>query len=753
MALTVAQKNELATRLVNAQQTGNYGSFNDLVKQLRLTQADLLSNFPAINQAGIDEQITRGAVVPKTAPAAVNYTTGQVAQAIRDSLNAGFTVQQARMGAMTNFGLSSEDFDKALSEVEQGRTTFTDERVAQAIRDSIAQGFTLEQAREGASKNFGVGADQFNRAARLVGDRPDTYRGSAPTFQFPGLLGGREDMPTGAQRFLAQRPGSLLFDVPKVQGGEFTFTPGAFDYEAIRNQQAGAGQVDQMQIEQGQIQPGTAEYIRLTTPTEKQPEAVRVTAPIEKRAEAVTPQRGYSDQQVAQALRESMAQGFSLEQSLQGASQKYGITQDQLNRAVALNQGRNAMPSEEELPVAQETPTAQTTVQAFSTLPSEQRQQVSDYLSAVVPIVAERSLEGGTGWNDLTMLSRQYRVTADELLGFMSPEQKAQFQERFSYQLPNNTRLFNPQTAGITGETGEFTVPQAGYLQQAASLLGTASPEARTSLRQMLYSGATIGDMGGSPILPAQTEAFGTPWWLSQPTTAQAVAALASGNPQEYYRQQAIARAQAPLSETFGDAATRTSFGNIGGYDVTASVDKTPYIEDVNLYGDRAISRLRDMYGMSDAQISGLLNLIPQEVFTQSTGPGRMEVVYPGELGTFMREQAALTAPAAPSVEAAVREGLLAPAIEQPIIETPVSTPVTPVSPVVEAAQSNLLANPTQYSDAQIAQAIIDSLGQGFNMDQIRMGAFNNFGVTPEQFTSASALLPGMGYTIGQGFQ
>ena len=105
MALTTAQKNELANRLVGAQQSGNYGSFNDLVKQLRLTQKDLLDNFPAINQAGINEQISRGAVVPTTAPAATNYTQSQLATAIRDSLAAGYTVQQARMGAMNNFGV------------------------------------------------------------------------------------------------------------------------------------------------------------------------------------------------------------------------------------------------------------------------------------------------------------------------------------------------------------------------------------------------------------------------------------------------------------------------------------------------------------------------------------------------------------------------------------------------------------------------------------------------------------------------
>jgi hypothetical protein len=41
----------------------------------------------------------------------------------------------------------------------------------------------------------------------------------------------------------------------------------------------------------------------------------------------------YSDAQVAQAIAESMAQGFSLEQSVQGATQNYGVPPEQANRA------------------------------------------------------------------------------------------------------------------------------------------------------------------------------------------------------------------------------------------------------------------------------------------------------------------------------------------------------------------------------------------------------------------------------------
>lgn len=338
MELTVAQKNELATRLVEAQQSDDYGSFNDLVRQLRLTQKDLLDNFPAINQAGIDEQISLGAVVPTTAPPAVTYTTQQVTKAIQDAISAGFTVQQAKMGAMTNFGLSENDFNKALDQVQNApSTTFSDARVAQAIRDSLAQGFTLDQARQGALNNYGVGQSQFDRAMQLVDRSSMQFRGSAPTYQFPGLLADREQMPTGAQRFISGTPGSLLYDVPRVQNAEVAFRPGAFDYDAIRNQQAGV--VDQ--IEGGNMPSTTVTPSSVRTVTTP---SAPVTAPVVK--PPVTSPTTYTDARVAQALRESMAQGFSLPDSIAGAMRVYGVPSEQAYRAadvVALEQNNQGL--------------------------------------------------------------------------------------------------------------------------------------------------------------------------------------------------------------------------------------------------------------------------------------------------------------------------------------------------------------------------------------------------------------------------
>lgn len=70
----------------------------------------------------------------------------------------------------------------------------------------------------------------------------------------------------------------------------------------------------------------------------------------------------YSDERVAQALRESMAQGFTLEQSLQGAQQKYQISPEQLTRAQTLMPGGlpSTQPPATETTTTQPTPPAQT---------------------------------------------------------------------------------------------------------------------------------------------------------------------------------------------------------------------------------------------------------------------------------------------------------------------------------------------------------------------------------------------------------
>jgi hypothetical protein len=73
----------------------------------------------------------------------------------------------------------------------------------------------------------------------------------------------------------------------------------------------------------------------LRAPTSGQTMSTLPTTPTQQTA-LTAKKTTYSDAQVAQALRESMGQGFSLEQSKWGAINKYSVPEDQVARAVAM---------------------------------------------------------------------------------------------------------------------------------------------------------------------------------------------------------------------------------------------------------------------------------------------------------------------------------------------------------------------------------------------------------------------------------
>lgn len=249
-------------------------------------------------------------------------------------------------------------------------------------------------------------------------------------------------------------------------------------------------------------------------------------------------------------------------------------------------------------------------LQSFRELPAEQQKQGADYLASVVPLIAQRSLQSGTGWNDFSQLSQNFRARPEDLLSYMTPDQKKEFESRFNYQLGINSRLFDPERTFTQGSaTFQPNIPE--YLTQASQLASKATPEQRAELERIIYSGAT---QGGSPALMNQG-LFNVPWWVNATKAEEAIAGLYSGNPQQYFQQQALQKVQAPLSETFSDASKRTIIKGPGGFDISFSKDGTPYIEAVNLFGDRPIERLKETYGLNDQQISELISMIPLEAF------------------------------------------------------------------------------------------------------------------------------------------
>ena len=104
------------------------------------------------------------------------YSTDQVAAAIAASVDQGFSVAQAVQGATQNFGVSPEQANAAAALFSSGGAlsgggsaapsgggggqTYSTAQIAQAVAASVAQGFTVDQAIQGATQNFGVPRSQ-----------------------------------------------------------------------------------------------------------------------------------------------------------------------------------------------------------------------------------------------------------------------------------------------------------------------------------------------------------------------------------------------------------------------------------------------------------------------------------------------------------------------------------------------------------------------------------------------------------------
>ena len=102
------------------------------------------------------------------------YSTEQVASAIAASVAQGFSVAQAVQGATQNFGVPPAQAQAAAAMYSGGGgspapsgggspassggggQTYSTAQIAQAVAESVAQGFTVDQAIQGATQNYGV---------------------------------------------------------------------------------------------------------------------------------------------------------------------------------------------------------------------------------------------------------------------------------------------------------------------------------------------------------------------------------------------------------------------------------------------------------------------------------------------------------------------------------------------------------------------------------------------------------------------
>ena len=271
---------------------------------------------PFISEIGADEPYgDNTGLRPLSGLGQATYTDAQVAQGLRESIAQGFSLLDSMAGAVRVFGVPIDQAYRAgdivALEMQRGVTftapadaipTYTDAEVAQGLRESVAQGFSLEDSIAGAIRVYNIPVDQAERAGAIVARE---MRGTPP--------------PAAA---------TIYTDAEVTQGLRESVAQGFSLEDSI----AGAIRVYNIPADQAQ----RAGAIVAKEMAAADDAARKAAADAAAAAAAATRPVGtpvYTDAQVAQGLRESVAQGFSLLDSIAGAIRVYNIPVDQAYRA------------------------------------------------------------------------------------------------------------------------------------------------------------------------------------------------------------------------------------------------------------------------------------------------------------------------------------------------------------------------------------------------------------------------------------
>lgn len=219
---------------------------------------------------------------------------------------------------------------------------YTDAQVAQALRESMAQGFSLVDSISGAIRVYGVPVDQVYRAADLVAaetqGKPATGAGSlvvadetevvdtTPVYSdYQVAQALRESVQQGFT--LADSVTGLvrIYDVPQEQA-----TQAAEKVAKEIELQARKTAEDRAAEAAAKAQAEAAAAARAKADAEAAAKAAADAAA--KAATKITAVKTYTDEQIAQAMRESLRQGFSLRDSVTGAVTRFSVPQDQAIR-------------------------------------------------------------------------------------------------------------------------------------------------------------------------------------------------------------------------------------------------------------------------------------------------------------------------------------------------------------------------------------------------------------------------------------
>lgn len=199
-------RSQLGNTFMASQESGDFAPFNTLLANHNVTQGDLMSAFPDINQAGVNEFMNRGVQFPAqyqssliqslrnaspagsdnpgvtmfenapngqamgrrmqfgnnlfnptlstmTAPPLKPFTNDQVGQSIFESYQQGYRLPQIQNGLQSQYNVTPQQFNEAL-----------DDRLGQTIYESYQQGFNVPLTKQGAINKLGATEQQFNSA-------------------------------------------------------------------------------------------------------------------------------------------------------------------------------------------------------------------------------------------------------------------------------------------------------------------------------------------------------------------------------------------------------------------------------------------------------------------------------------------------------------------------------------------------------------------------------------------------------------
>ena len=269
---------------------------------------------------------------------AATYTDSQVAQALRESMAQGFSLLDSIAGVIRVFDVPVDQAYRAgdivaaetqgkpatgaaslvVTEMQQTTApTYNDAQVAQALRESMAQGFSLLDSIAGVIRVFNVPVDQAYRAGDIVANEMEAARRAAAA--------------AAAAKAAADAARPTYTDAQVAQALRESMAQGFSLLDSI----AGVIRVFNVPVDQayraGDIVANEIEAAKRAAAAVAERQAAQAAAAAKAAADAARPT--YTDAQVAQALRESIAQGFNLAQSMDAAMRLYGISREQIVRA------------------------------------------------------------------------------------------------------------------------------------------------------------------------------------------------------------------------------------------------------------------------------------------------------------------------------------------------------------------------------------------------------------------------------------